>query len=150
MPKWVYIVSTAKNGQIVEHMKEYTDFERALGRLCLMNRMSPHNNVFYSRISENKCKSMFSHRKLMKINIINAFWQSSPPSSPKTIPSSKTQKNVLILPPMIAFLRLGLAVQWGRILPGWFISQYENSTLNLETNPYRRSETTSPGSCSNT
>jgi hypothetical protein len=39
MPTWVYIVSAVKNGQIVEHIKEYTDFERALSKLRLLNRL---------------------------------------------------------------------------------------------------------------
>ena len=34
---WVYIVATVKNGQIVEELKEYTDWERAVGKLRLMN-----------------------------------------------------------------------------------------------------------------
>ena len=37
MPTWVYIVFAVKNGQIVEHMKEYTDFEKALSKLRLLN-----------------------------------------------------------------------------------------------------------------
>ena len=40
---WVYIVATVKNGQIVEEIKEYPDFERAVSRLRLMNRLYYNN-----------------------------------------------------------------------------------------------------------
>jgi hypothetical protein len=38
MPTWVYIVFAVKNGQIVEHLKEYPDIEKALSKLRLLNR----------------------------------------------------------------------------------------------------------------
>ena len=39
MPTWVYIVFAVKNGQIVEHLKEYPDIEKALSKLRLLNRL---------------------------------------------------------------------------------------------------------------